>query len=260
MENLKFSLKLCTGRSLRYALRVRLPHPLLLMRVLLVEDELRLARSIRTGLEEEGFQVDLAANGRDGETLARSGLYEVLIVDWRLPEQDGPTLLARLRAAGHTVPALMLTALTDVESRVAGLDAGADDYLGKPFAFAELLARIRALARRAGRVAPPALLRAGPLEVDGRRRVALLGGVPVDLRPKEFALLELLATHAGAVASRAHIAEHVWGDDFVSDNALDVTVSSLRTHLAAAAARSGTGRPAVEIETVRGIGYRLSAS
>jgi DNA-binding response OmpR family regulator len=230
------------------------------MRVLLVEDEHRLARSISAGLGEEGFAVEVAADGLDAEARALEGHHRVLVVDWRLPGQDGPTLVARLRAAGLTTPVLMLTARTEVESRVAGLEAGADDYLGKPFAFEELLARVRALVRRSTGAVPAPLLRAGPLVVDSRRRGATLGGVPLELRPKEFALLEVLAAEPGAVASRADIAEHVWGDPFVSDNALDVTVSGLRTHLADAVGAAGLPRTAVEIETVRGIGYRLASS
>ena len=214
------------------------------MRVLLVEDELRLARSIRAGLEEEGFQVDIEANGLDGEVRARSGLYDLLVVDWRLPGQDGPTLLAHLRADGIGLPALLLTALTTVESRVAGLDAGADDYLGKPFAFEELLARLRALLRRSSAAAGPLLVRHGALRLD--------------LRPKEFALLERLASRATEVVSRSEIVDAVWGDPFVSENALDVTVSGLRTRLAeAASTRPGDG--VAEIETIRGVGYRLTA-
>ncbi len=227
------------------------------MRVLLVEDELRLARSIRAGLEEEGFQVDIESNGHDGEVRARSGLYDLLVVDWRLPGQDGPTLLARLRADGIGLPALLLTALVDVESRVKGLDAGADDYLGKPFAFEELLARLRALARRARTPAEPLLVRHGALVLDLRRRAASVGGVGLELRPKEFALLEHLASRAGEVVSRSEIVDAVWGDPFVSENALDVTVSGLRTRLADASGVGGDDR--AEIETVRGVGYRLSA-
>ena len=228
------------------------------MRVLLVEDELRLARSIRAGLEEEGFQVDIEANGLDGEVRARSGLYDLLVVDWRLPGQDGPTLLAHLRADGIGLPALLLTALTTVESRVAGLDAGADDYLGKPFAFEELLARLRALLRRSSAAAGPLLVRHGALRLDLRRRTASLGGATLDLRPKEFALLERLASRATEVVSRSEIVDAVWGDPFVSENALDVTVSGLRTRLAeAASTRPGDG--VAEIETIRGVGYRLTA-
>jgi DNA-binding response OmpR family regulator len=227
------------------------------MRLLLVEDEPRLARSVSAGLSEEGFEVEVAPDGRAAEARALDGAFDVLVVDWRLPGQDGRTLVQHLRAAGLTAPILMLTARTEVESRVAGLDAGADDYLGKPFAFAELLARLRALTRRAAVPEPGPVRRAGPLVVDARQRTAALGGVALELRPKEFALLDLLAAQPGAVVPRADIAEHVWGDAFVSDNALDVTVSGLRTRLADAAAQAGSVR--VEIETVRGVGYRLAA-
>ena len=228
------------------------------MHILYVEDEGRLARSVRTGLEEEGFVVDLSADGLDGEARARVGAYDALVVDWRLPGQDGPTLVARLREDGFAVPILLLTALVDVESRVAGLDAGADDYLGKPFAFAELVARLRALGRRARAADAPAVHRAGPLVVDGVRRAATLAGHPLDLRPKEFALLDALAARPDAVVTRAALAETVWGEPFVSDNAVDVTVSGLRARLAAAAEGAGLPPRAVEIETVRGVGYRLA--
>ena len=233
----------------------RSPSP---MRVLYVEDELRLARTVQAGLEEEGFAVDVAPDGLAGEALARAGGYDVVVVDWRLPGQDGPALVRRLRADGVAVPVLMLTALADVESRVAGLDAGADDYLGKPFAFAELVARLRALDRRARAAGAPAVHRAGPVLVDGVRRLAAVGGRALDLRPKEFGLLAALAERPGVVVSRADLAERVWADAFVSDNAVDVTVSGLRARLASAASAAGLAADAVEIETVRGVGYRLA--
>ncbi len=230
------------------------------MWILLVEDEPRLAASLRRGLEEEGYTVDHAPDAVEGEEAALANAYDAFIVDWRLPRGDGMTLVRRLRAAGRSEPVLMLTALGDVEHRVAGLDAGADDYLAKPFVFEELLARLRALLRRPPLAQQEPALRVGPLQVDPeRRRVTLEGArstTALDLRPKEYDLLRLLLRHPEAVLSRTVIAERVWGDPrFVSDNALDRTVSGLRQKLAEARATAGAEGP--EIETVRGVGYRL---
>ena len=241
------------------------------MWLLLIEDEARLADALRRGLEEEGYTVDVAADAPEGERRALAHAYDALVVDWRLPGGDGRTIVERVRAAGSAVPILMLTALDDVEHRVAGLDAGADDYLAKPFAFEELLARLRALARRPPRLADAARLDAGPLRLDAtRRRVTVErahdGGTErgepllLNLRPKEYDLLELLLRHAGATLARAVIAERVWGEaPYVTDNALDVTVSGLRQKLADALAEAHAERVpgAPRIETVRGVGYRL---
>ena len=186
--------------------------------------------------------------------------YDLLVVDWRLPGMDGRTLVERLRAARVKTPVLMLTALRDVDYRVAGLDAGADDYLTKPFDFAELTARLRALSRRAASEEVPVghqrvHLEAGPLRMDTARRTAHLAGRPLDLRAKEYGLLELLLRLGGGVATRTRIAEHVWGSPFdVTDNAIDITVSNLRQRLGEIA--EGTAEP-VLVETVRGVGYRL---
>ncbi|QXD14326.1 response regulator transcription factor [Rhodocaloribacter litoris] len=227
------------------------------MWILLVEDETRLAHSLKTGLEEEGYHVDLAEDGMEGETLALANAYDLLIVDWRLPRQDGKTLVERVRAAGRTMPILMLTALGDVEHRVAGLDAGADDYLPKPFKFEELLARLRALLRRPPLATQEHVLRRGPLEVDTRRRQATFQGTLLNLRPKEYALLEDFMRHPDEVISRTVMAERVWGDAFyVTDNVIDVTISGLRQKLAEAQPDLPETQ-AVRIETVRGVGYRL---
>ena len=227
-----------------------------LMRLLLIEDEARLAGSLRRGLEEEGFVVDVASTGPAGEDAALANAYDVAVVDWRLPGREGPEVVARLRREGLQLPVLMLTALGDVEHRVRGLDAGADDYLAKPFAFEELLARLRALLRRAPTLAE-AVPSLGPLSLDAARRQAALDGRPVPLRPKEYAVLEALLRAPGASLSRTVLAERVWGDAVaVSDNALDVTVSGLRQKLADA----GAGQAGVALETVRGYGYRLAAT
>lgn len=231
------------------------------MWLLLVEDEPRLAASVQRGLEEEGFRVDWAADAEAGERLALAHAYDLLVVDWRLPKGDGKTLVERVRAAGLDRPVLMLTALGDVEHRVAGLDAGADDYLPKPFVFEELVARLRALARRPPLAEQAAALRVGPLEINTERHVATLAGprgtATVNLRPKELALLDALLRNAGAALSRAAIADRVWAEaPYLSDNALDVTVSGLRQALADARRQSGAA-DAPWIETVRGVGYRL---
>lgn len=227
------------------------------MWLLLIEDEERLSTSLKEGLEEEGYIVDVAADGVEGETLALDNAYDALIVDWRLPDRDGKTVIEHLRTAGRQVPILMLTALGDVEHRVAGLDAGADDYLPKPFKFEELLARLRALLRRPPLATQEQVLRLGALELDTRRREATLGEARLDLRPKEYALLEDLLRHPDEVLSRTVIAERVWGDPFyVTDNVIDVTVSSLRQKLAEAQPALRAKRR-LRIETVRGVGYRL---
>lgn len=228
------------------------------MWILLVEDEKRLRASLSRGLEEEGHTVDSAADGEEGLALAVANGYDVLIVDWRLPRRDGRALVEAAREAGQACPILMLTALGDVEHRVAGLNAGADDYLPKPFAFEELLARLQALGRRPPLAEQKRVLTAGPLTLDTDRRQVRFHGAQLNLRPKEYALLHLLLRSPGSVFSRSVIAERAWGDAFyVSDNAIDVTVSSLRQKL-------GDARPelavsSVRIETVRGVGYRLSA-
>ena len=230
------------------------------MWILIIEDEARLAQTLKEGLEEEGYTVDVAANGRDGESQALANAYDALVVDWRLPGQDGKTVIEHVRAEGRAYPILMLTALDDVEHRVAGLDAGADDYLPKPFVFEELLARLRALLRRPPMAAQQTRITAGAVELDTRRRLVKVGGQILNLRPKEYALLEVLLREPEVAHSRSIIAERVWGDPFyVSDNAIDVTISGLRQKLDEAQDRrhASAGEARVVIETVRGVGYRL---
>lgn len=228
-------------------------------RLLLIEDEESLAFPIRKGLEEEGFNVDLVGNGEQGLVMALTSQYHAIILDWRLPGLNGLAVVERLRGVKSNVPVLMLTAMREVDYRIKGLNAGADDYLTKPFSFEELLARIRALIRRTGDdSAPPdhekVLLKAGPLEMDTLRRTARLGSTPLSLRMKEYQLLELLVRRSGEVVTRTVIAEHVWGSLFdVTDNAIDVTVSNLRQHLKPDA----KAKSSLHIETVRGIGYRM---
>ena len=232
-------------------------------RLLFVEDERSVAAPIKRGLEEEGYVVEWIRRGEDGLSEALAASYDVLIVDWRLPGMDGRTLVERLRDEGDRVPVLMLTALQDIDHRVAGLDAGADDYLTKPFSFEELLARLRALRRRSDDGVPDgneesSALQAGALTVDPKRRQAQYGEQPLDLRPKAFRLLELLVRKQGEVVTRTLIAERVWGSPYdVTANAIDVTVSRLRRALQEAEpVPDASARVAVETE--RGAGYRLT--
>ena len=221
------------------------------MRVLVVEDEPAILGFVRQGLTEAGYAVDAARDGREGLDYALAADYDALILDIMLPGLSGLDLLRELRRRGHKTPALLLTARGLVDDRVAGLDAGADDYLVKPFAFAELLARLRALLRR-----PPlqagTVLHAGPLAMDTAARRVTCDGRPVDLSPREFAVLEVLLRHPGQVLTRTQIGEHVWNFDFLNEsNVVDVYVGYLRRKL------EGDGRAL--IHTVRGVGYRLDA-
>ena len=230
-------------------------------KLLLVEDEMTLAVPVMRGLEEEGYAVDLAQDGVEGKTRALNETYDVLIIDWRLPRMDGRTLVERLREHGYARPILMLTALRDIDYKIAGLDAGADDYLTKPFSFEELLARLRALLRRIPLTASvglqPVHLHAGPLEMDTARRRVRYNQSTLHLRTKEYQLLELLLRRQGEVLSRSVIAERVWGSVYdVTDNAIDVTVSGLRQKLNAAS-KDAQG---VSVETVRGVGYTLRST
>lgn len=231
------------------------------MWLLLIEDDIRVADMLRRGLEEEGHSVDLASDGETGEDLARLNAYDALIVDWRLPRQDGRTVVRHLREAGCQTPILMLTALSDLRHRIDGLDAGADDYLAKPFAFDELLARLRALLRRPPLARQTPSLRCGPLELDPERRQARVLGHLLNLRPKEYALLEVFMRHPDAVLTRTSLAERVWGSAYaVRDNAIEVTVSGLRQKLdaALAAVPPDLEGPRPRIDTLRGVGYQFT--
>ncbi len=226
------------------------------MRVLVIEDEVRLSGLIRQALEEEGYTVTTCLDGESAEMAASSATFDLFLVDWRLPKRSGVEFIAGRRSAGDQTPALLLTAFGDVSHRVEGLDAGADDYLPKPFAFEELLARLRALTRRAAapRTGDVPLLRVGPLELDPDRRLVRLDGAEVPLRRKEFDLLELFLRHPDRTFSRTDIARAVWGDEHAvaGSNALDVTISHLRSKLTEA-----DPRLPLQIEAVRGTGYRL---
>ena len=222
------------------------------MRVLVVEDEVRMAALLRRGLKEEGFAVDTVGDGLEAVWQATEIAYDVIVLDVMLPGIDGFEVCARLRRAQRWSPVLMLTARGAVGDRVRGLDVGADDYLAKPFSFAELTARLRALIRR-GAQPRPTVLEVGGLRLDPAGRRVSRDGVPLDLSPKEFALLEYLMTHPGEVLSRRVLLEHVW--DFAFDglsNVVDQYVGYLRRKI---------DRPfgVTQLETVRGVGYRLLA-
>ena len=220
------------------------------MRLLLIEDDRKAARLLAKGLQEEGFVVDVAPTGEDGEEKAAVNEYDLIVLDWLLPGKDGLAVCRALRAGATSTPILMLTARDSVADRVSGLSTGADDYLTKPFAFAELLARIRALLRRS-RVAQPAVLRVADLTLDPATRRVTRGDGPVMLTPREYAILEALMRNAGEVVSRTRLAERVWDDaSEVLDNLLDVHVSHLRNKI-------DHGASVPLIHTIRGVGYRL---
>ena len=222
------------------------------MRVLIVEDEVKMAGLLRRALEEEGYAVDVAANGADGVWLGTENEYDAVLLDLMLPDVDGFDVCRKLREAGRWSPVLMPTARDAVADRVAGLDAGADDYLTKPFSVAELLARLRALIRR-GAIERPAVLRAGDLTLDPTTRSVKRDGTEIDLTAKEFALLEFLMRHQGEVLSRSRLIEHVWDFAYEGDsNVVDVYVRYLRNKIDRPFKRDS-------IETVRGSGYRFRA-
>ena len=219
------------------------------MRILVVEDDRKAARLLAKGLQEEGFLVDVAHSAEDGDEMVDGAHYAAIVLDWLLPGTDGATLCRDLRARGVTTPILMLTARRDLDDRVRGLNVGADDYLTKPFAFTELVARLRAVLRRSALSRPPVLtvedLSLDPLSHEVRR-----AGAAVVLTPKEYALLELFMRHPGQVMTRAALGEHLWrGDDDVN-NVVDVHISHLRKKI------DHDPLPPL-IHTVWGRGYRL---
>jgi heavy metal response regulator len=220
------------------------------MRVLVVEDNADMGSYLKQGLSEQGFAVDLVADGRAGFEHASSGVYDLLILDRMLPGQDGLDVLRRLRTKGVSAPAIFLTAKSAVNDRVAGLDAGADDYLVKPFSFAELMARIRVVLRR-GSDPLPTVLRVADLTLDPVAHTVERAGQRIDLSSKQFALLHYLMRHAGQVVSRTMIQEHVWNYDFDGlTNVVDVHINRLRNKI-----DRGFDRPL--IHTLRGVGYVL---
>ena len=221
------------------------------MYILMVEDERRLAQVVRKVLEEEGHTVDVAHDGEDGLAMTMDGSHDVIVLDVLLPGIDGFEVCRRLRAGRVDTPVLLLTALDAVEDRVRGLDAGADDYLPKPFAFQELLARLRALGRRRVQAREPDQLQTADLILDLRRRRAERAGKTIELSPKELALLEFLMRNEGRVVTRTQILDHVWGYDYSPDsNLVDVYITYLRRKV-------DRDHSHKLIRTVRGAGYAL---
>jgi two-component system OmpR family response regulator len=218
------------------------------MRILLVEDEPTLRAQLRAGLQDAGYVVDEADNGRDAQHLGETEPFDAAVLDLGLPVLDGLSVLKRWREAGRVMPVLILTARDSWHEKVAGIDAGADDYLAKPFHMEELLARLRALIRRAQGLASP-LLRCGPLALDTRSSRVTLDGQPINLTSHEYRLLAYLMHRPGSVVSRTELTEHLYAQDFDRDsNTIEVFIGRLRKKL-----------PADTIETVRGMGYRVVA-
>ncbi|MFU8862126.1 MAG: response regulator transcription factor [Cyclonatronaceae bacterium] len=232
------------------------------MWILLVEDEKPLANSLKRGLEEEGHVVEVSYDGEEAELQGFVNDYDMVVLDWRLPNRDGKEILEAWRADDRTFPVLMLTALGDLDHKVAGLDAGADDYMSKPFSFDELLARIRALSRRSPGFTDIESLNIGPVELDTRKHKVYICGSELALRPKEFILLQLLLNEPESVFSKTNLAERVWGSAYdVSDNTIEATISTLRQKLSGAFERCETftlNEDIQIIETVRGAGYRFN--
>jgi two-component system OmpR family response regulator len=223
------------------------------MRILVIEDDAETARFLARGLREAGHAVDVAADGREGLFLAGSERYDAMLVDRMLPHVDGLSILRSVRAAGTTTPVLLVSALGEVDDRVTGLRAGGDDYIVKPFALAEVLARLEALARRARGGQEATRLAAGDLEMDLLRREVRRGGRVIELQPREFRLLEYLLRHTGQVVTRTMLLEGVWDYHFdPQTNIIDVHISRLRAKL-------DRGQQVPLIHTVRGAGYMLEA-
>ena len=223
------------------------------MRILVIEDDPQTAGYLRKGLEEGGYTVDWVTDGRDGLFMAATGAYDLLVVDRMLPNLDGLSVLGMLRTQNVRTPALVLSALSQVDDRVKGLASGADDYLAKPYAFAELMARVEALLRRSASHGPETILKVGDLELNLLSRSVTRGGRPIELKPREFRLLEYLMRRAGQVVTRTMLLEGVWDYHFdPQTNVIDVHVSRLRHKI-----DKGFDRPL--LQTVRGAGYSLRA-
>jgi len=222
------------------------------VKILVVEDDQTVGQYVRRGLEEHQYQADLVTDGLEGLRAASGGLYDLVILDLRLPGMTGLEVVRNLRDRGSTTPILILTAQDSVDFKVQALRAGADDYVTKPFAFEELLARVEALGRRPKQVAPP-VLRVGDLELDSSTREVRRAGQPIDLTPKEYAVLEYLMRHAGRVMSRTLITEYAWDYHFdPGTNIVDVVINRLRKKIDAAQGQK-------LIHTVRGVGYVVKA-
>lgn len=223
--------------------------------ILLVEDEPKLARTLEKGLKRDGpYRIHHVTSAEEALEKTAEHRYDAMVVDWLLPEMNGPELIEDLRGEGYSTPILMLTVRDSVEDRIKGLESGADDYLTKPFSMEEVQARVRALLRRPAEWTQLDEITVGPLEVNSATQEARMSGELLDLRKKEFDLLRLLADREPNVVSRSVIAERVWGSEFVSDNSIDVTVSGLRKKLENA--ENGESED-MRLETVRGVGYRL---
>jgi two-component system, OmpR family, response regulator len=223
------------------------------MRILVIEDDRDAATWLMKGLRESGHVADLAANGEDGLAMALESRHDMLVVDRMLPKMDGLTIIRTLRAKGITTPALILSALSDVDERVKGLRAGGDDYLAKPYAFSELLARIEGLRRRNSNEPPETKLKAGDLELDLLTRQVTRGGQVIPLQPREFKLLEYLMRNEGHIVTRTMLLENVWDYHFdPQTNVIDVHISRLRAKIEKGFATS-------ILQTVRGAGYMIRA-
>lgn len=223
------------------------------MRILIVEDEQRLSNVIKKGFLEDGFAVDQAFDGEEGQFLAESEQYDLIVLDVMLPKRDGISVCKNIRANNVNTPILMLTAKSSTEDKVAGLDSGADDYLTKPFSFVEFRSRVHALIRRSHQETSP-VVAVDDLELNPLKHIVTRKGVPVKLTPKEFAILELLLRHKGEVVTRTMITEHVWDYNFDGmSNVVDVFVASLRKKI------DQKGKKKL-IETVHGVGFRIGGS
>jgi len=224
------------------------------MKVLLIEDDPHTSAYVAKGLREHGHVVEHAANGREGLILASGGGYDVLIIDRMLPALDGLAIVKTIRVAEVKTPVLLLTTMSGVNDRVEGLEAGADDYLGKPFAFSELLARVNALARRPPMAGEAKVLRVGDLELNRLRRLVTRGGKRIDLQPQEFKLLEYLMSHSGQIVTRTMLLENVWEFHF------DPRTSVVETHISRLRAKVDRDFGEELIQTVRGSGYSIGVS
>lgn len=221
------------------------------MRILLIEDEKKLSNNIKESLNDQGYAIDQAFDGEEGLYLAKSESYDAIILDIMLPKMDGFTVCKQIRNKQMDVPILMLTAKSQLDDKVKGLDAGADDYLIKPFEFAELKSRINALLRRSHKQVEN-VIKVDDLEIDPSKHLATRAGTEIDLTPKEFAILEYMARHKNEVVTRTQIAEHTWDYNFESfSNVIDVFIATLRKKI-----DSGSKRKL--IHTVHGVGYKLS--
>jgi len=223
------------------------------MRLLVVEDEKKVSSFIKKGLEEEGYAVDAAHDGEEGLYMALDNVHDLIILDIQLPKMDGLQVLQEIRKQKVKTPVLLLTVRATIEDKVLGLDSGADDYLTKPFAFQELVARLRALLRRRAET-EPTVLKVADLVLDPSRRTVLRGEEKIDLSPREFSLLDYFMRNPGRVLTRTMITEHVWDYDFDTDtNVIDVYVNYLRKKI-------DSNRDPGLIQTVRGVGYVLRDS